>query len=369
MDASGLVKLRLFPNVSRNAKESILWVLSEASPELPSILQMFLDEYQNKGRLKVVLCGSSISFMEGILSYANPLYGRNTMKLRLLPVTFDNAREFIPRSDFHRLLEVYSVIGGIPMYLNLWDENKSVFENILQLFLEVGAPLREEPIFILMSELREPRIYQSILEALSMGRNTPSEISSYVGFSDSRKIQPYLRKLEELSIVRRTLPALLKNPRKTRKIRYEIADQLFRFWYRFVFPNVDRLEVGDFGSIIDTLKEGFDQYVSFEFERQAMMETARVFNAIRFGKFWNKWEELDFLGETKEGLIVGEFKWWRRRVGLSVLYELKRKCRKLSIEPICYILASREGFEKELFKEKDVSLLVLDKNDGWKLLK
>lgn len=343
--------------------------IAQAYPSILSILQIIIDEYQHKSKLKLILCGSSVSFMEGLLSYNNPLYGRSNLKLRLDPVKFETLKEFIPEYNYHELLETYSIIGGIPMYLNLWDSKKSIFDNISNLFLKMGAPLKEEPIFILMTELKEPRIYQSILEALSMGRNTSSQISSHVGFEDSRKVQPYLRKLEELTIIKRTLPALLKNPRRTRKIRYEIADQLFRFWYRFIFPNIDRLEMGDTHSIMKILVDSFNQYVSFEFERQATIAVSKLLKTTRFGKFWSKGEEIDFLGETKEGLLAGEFKWWNKKLGISILKELKKKCQKLSINASRYVLVSRSGFEKELFDEKDVTLITLDKNDGWKFLK
>ncbi len=341
----------------------------ESSPELPSILQLLLDEYQYRSKLKLILCGSSMSFMEGILSYKNPLYGRATARLKLSPVRFEALKQFIPQYDYHQLLEVYSIVGGVPMYLNLWNGQKSIFENVSDLFLKIGAPLREEPLFILMTELKEPRVFQSILEALSMGRNTSSQITSYAGFADSRKIQPYLRKLQELSIIKRLLPALLKNPRRTRNIRYEISDQLFRFWYRFIFPNIDRLEVGDSKAILNAVRENFDQYVSFEFERQAMIKSAEVMKATRFGKLWKGAEEIDFAAQTEHGIVAGEFKWWRKKVGISVLYDLKRKSEKLSLKPQLYLLASRAGFEEELFKEKNLVLLVLDKKDGWKVLK
>jgi len=343
--------------------------IAQSYPQILSILQILTDEYQHKSKLKLILCGSSISFMEGMLSYKNPLYGRATAKLRLLPVDFEDSKEFLPEYNWHELLEAYSIVGGIPMYLNLWDGKRTVFENISKLFLEIGAPLRDEPIFILMSELKEPRIYQSILEALSMGRNTSYQIASYIGFSDSRKVQPYLRKLEELSIVKRVLPALLKNPRRTRNIRYEISDQLFRFWYRFIFPNIDRLEIGDTDSIILSLDESFNQYVSFEFERQAMRKVAEITGSKRFGKYWAKGEEIDFLGETEHGLVAGEFKWWKKKVGGAVLNELKRKCKALSINAQKYVLASRAGFERELFNQKDVMLVILDRDRGWEILK
>ncbi len=66
--------------------------LVEANPSLPSILQEYWDLKLSKGRIFLVICGSSVSMMEKLLGYKSPLYGRRTAQLRVSPLGFFEAR-------------------------------------------------------------------------------------------------------------------------------------------------------------------------------------------------------------------------------------------------------------------------------------
>ena len=89
--------------------------LCEANPSLPSLLQRFWDQYGSAGRLMLVLCGSSISFMEQeVLAERSPLFGRRTGQLELLPLGY---REAAVSSPGTRLSSGFSLrdLGGMPM--------------------------------------------------------------------------------------------------------------------------------------------------------------------------------------------------------------------------------------------------------------
>ncbi|MEJ5257316.1 MAG: ATP-binding protein [Fervidobacterium sp.] len=289
-----------------STKEKVIVVLdefqylAENNEEILSVLQILLDEYENS-MLKLFFCGSSISFMEGVLSHNNPLFGRKSAVLKLNPVSFEHLKLFIPQYDYHQLLETYSIVGGVPYHLTLWDGTKSVLENIQNLFLKLGAPLKEEPSFILFQELREPAMYQSILEALASGRNKLSEITSFIGETDSRKLQPYIKSLMTLKLIKRVSPALFKNPHRTKDFRYEIEDELFRFWYRYIFPYKENVDLNEYQHVLENIKADLTQYVSFEFEKQSTQYVKKAFNLVQAGRYWAKDIEIDILGKDNNG--------------------------------------------------------------------
>ncbi|MEJ5229675.1 MAG: ATP-binding protein [Pseudothermotoga sp.] len=362
--------LRVLFNLSKNDKFIVVLdefqYLAEGNEEVLSVLQALLDEYEDS-KMKLILCGSSISFMEGILSHKNPLFGRKTALLKLNPIPFEHVKLFIPQYDYHQLLEAYSVIGGVPYYLTLWDGRKSVYENIEELFLKLGAPLKEEPIFIIFQELREPAMYQSILEALACGRNKLNEIASFIGEKDSRKLQPYLKTLTTLKLIKHVTPALLKNPHRTKTFRYEIDDELFRFWYRYIFPYKEYVEINEYQNVLKNIKEDFPQYVSVEFEKQSIQYVRKRFNLVEAGNYWAKDIEIDVLGKDKEEKIyAGEIKWRNKKVGMGEYIELRTKVQMLNIKVDHYILVSKSGFEEELLKAKDeLHLIEFTKENGW----
>jgi len=339
----------------------------EVVPSLPSILQHFIDQNID-GKLNLLLCGSSISFMEGILSYRNPLFGRKTGYINLKAISFEESKEFLPKLDYHSLLEAYSITGGIPLYLLLWNERKNTRNNITELFLSIGSPLKEEPVFILMQELREPRVYHSILQAIAAGRKTPADISSRIGTGDSRMLQPYLNTLRSLGIVQRVTNALERNPARTRKVIYEISDPLFRFWFTFIFPYLDAIERQQLEVLQRKLSVDFEQYVSFEFEFLARKKVSQLFSLDSVGRYWKKDIEIDILGIKDSEIIVGEVKWRNKKMTLSDLRKLQEKCGSARIEPSRYILVSKSGFDESLLassSRNSLFLLSFDKQRGW----
>lgn len=363
---------RILFNFSR--KESIIVILDEfqylveKNEEIISILQVLLDEFEDS-KIKLILCGSSISFMEGILSYKNPLYGRKTGNLKLNPIKFEHLNLFIPQYDFHQLMETYSIIGGIPYYLTLWNGKEDLFSNIENLFLKLGAPLKEEPYFILYQELRDTATYQSILEALASGKNKLNEITSFIGENDSRKIQPYLKSLINLKLIKRITPALLKNPHRTRKFLYVIDEQLFRFWYRYVFPYKESVDLNEYENVLMLIKKDLSQYVSFEFEKQSIEYLKRRFNLVEAGNYWEKDVEIDMLGKDKEDKIyVSEIKWRNRKMNIKDFYNLKSKVEKIQMNVDYYILVSKSGFEENILEiaDENVYFIEFSKEKGWK---
>jgi len=339
----------------------------EVVPSLPSILQHLIDQNLDS-KLKLFLCGSSISFMEGTLSYRNPLFGRKTGYMRLKAVSFEESNDFLSELDQHSLLEAYSITGGIPLYLLLWNQKKSTWRNVVNLFLSIGSPLKEEPAFILMQELREPRMYHSILQAIAEGNRTPSDISSRIGARDSRTLQPYLNTLRSLEIVGRVTNVLERNPARTRRVKYEISDPLFRFWFTFIFPYLDAIEHQEPEIIRKKFSVSFSQYVSFEFESLARKKIAQVFSLDSVGRYWKRDIEIDLLGIKDDEITAGEVKWRNRKMKLSDLARLKKKCASAGIDPVRYVLVSKSGFDDGLLassSRNNLFLLSFDKHKGW----
>ena len=79
----------------------------------------------------VILCGSLISRMESqTLSYNSPLYGRRTAQIRLTQIPFRYYGEFFPHKSRRELIEMYSVTGGVPKYIELFAESKDIYKAI-----------------------------------------------------------------------------------------------------------------------------------------------------------------------------------------------------------------------------------------------
>lgn len=215
----------------------------------------------------------------------------------------------------------------------------------------------------MMEELRDPRIYFSLCRAIAMGATTPNEIAQSAGVADWGVASRYLETLRDLRLVERRVPATERNPERTRRGHYRLSDPLFRFWFRFVLPDMSALETGDPESVFENkVAPHLDQHVSVAFEAMAEQHVWQLIAEgelpayDRIGGWWKAGEEVDVIGvaDAERRLLVAECKWSRRPVGVDVLEALQAKAqlvaRELDGPPEEVVLAlwSRSGFTPEL---------------------
>ena len=210
--------------------------LAASYPAISSMLQSHIDLHWKNSRLFLILCGSSMSFMEEqVLGYKSPLYGRRTAQFKLHPFTFFEARKMLTGFSPEEQAVLYGVTGGIPEYLSRISQTQTMDENILELFFDESGRLFEEPVNLLKQELREPASYHSIISAIAGGASRINEIATKTGMETSG-CSNQITSLTALGIIRRETP--ITEGASSRKTIYRLEDSMFLFWYRFVRPNM-----------------------------------------------------------------------------------------------------------------------------------
>jgi hypothetical protein len=365
----------LFKFLGEKAKEEHLLLvidefpyMADASPEIPSLLQRMIDHEFNDSKLFIALCGSSIGFMEKeVLGSKSPLFGRRTAQFKIEPFSYLEASDFFPTLGFEEKIITYGILGGVPQYLLKWDEYLSIEENIMNNFLDTSAYLYAEPRLILRQELREPALYNSIIEAIASGASKLNEIANKIGQRND-KTSKYIKTLMELEIIDREVPVTEKG--SSRKSLYSLRDEMFRFWYNFIFPESTLIETGMGDYLLNKrIMPELSDYIGKTFEKVCADFVKRK-NAngefkVRFrkiGRWWGnnphkkKQEEIDIVGLNDEVMLFGECKWRNQKVGTAELNKLIEKSGMFNAREKMYILFSKSGFSKELYD--------MSKNDG-----
>ena len=124
------------------------------------------------------------------MGYKSPLYGRSTAQLEILPFDYYDSARFFPHFSNLDKLIAYGILGGIPCYLENFDDSKTIQKNLEERILRTGAFLKEEPQVLLRMELREPAVYNSIFEAISSGASRLNDISGNVSATFKISRQP-----------------------------------------------------------------------------------------------------------------------------------------------------------------------------------
>lgn len=328
--------------------------LIQSNAAIPSLFQKAWDEYLSQSKVYLILLGSSVAMMETeVLGYKAPLYGRRTGQWKIQAMSFSDIKEFRRSKSFEDQILHYSVGGGTPAYWLWFSKGLDFYRNLKNHVLKKGEPLYDEVEFILREELREPRYYFSLLQAIAQGKRKLSEIVNATGIQQPIA-NKYLGVLSDLDIVEREVPITEDKPLKSKKGLYKIKDEFFQFWFRFVFPRRAELEMDNVDRVIGRIKREMSDYLSFIYEKVAI-EIAQensdlLFPFERIGRWWDRSDEIDIVGLNREfnTVLFGEVKWSRKRVGENVFVELKTKAEKVKWGDTkttrFYILFSKNGF-------------------------
>lgn len=353
--------------------------LGKSNPAFPSIFQRIWEEVLKDKSVMVILCGSLISMMESqTLAYGSPLYGRRTAQIRLKQIPFKYYCEFFPEKSRRELIEMYSVTGGVPKYIELFSESKDIYSAISKCILNRSGYLYDEPHFLLQQEVSEVGSYFSIIKAIAAGNTRLSAISNVLEIK-ATSLTKYLKTLIDLDILEREVPVTEDNPEKSKKGSYKIKDNYLRFWFAFVYPNMSFIESGHSSIVMDKIRRSLvKNHIAFVYEdvcREKMWdlnaEGVWPFHFLKLGRYWDSKTEIDIAALDSEGknLILGECKYWQESVDVRVLRDLEKKTDSVPWErderKVWYVLFSSSGFTEELqrlAKEREDLLLIDDVN-------
>jgi AAA+ ATPase superfamily predicted ATPase len=376
---------QFFDFLKESLKERIVIAIDEfpylysSNTAISSIFQKGWDENLKDLPIFLIICGSSVSMMlkETIYNSA-PLYGRKTGQIFLKPLGFYDARKFFPKLDFSRFLNIFSICGGIPLYLEQFSPKKSLTENLTTNVFNKNSILYNEGEILLSEELSELRIYFAILKAIALGKTKFGEIINYTGISKT-SIHKYLYVLEELQLVSKEIPVTEEKPEKSRKGLYKIRDPFFNFWFKFILPFKSEIEIGYLNEVFKYFNTQFDLAVTTVYQNLCQeILRVKLKECFRFNKIGRWWDviskvqyEIDLvaLDEDNNQILFGESKWSNKKIGINIFKELKEKSRfvnwNINNRKEKYILFSKSGFTDEImeFARIEKNLILVEKDE------
>ena len=349
--------------------------LAKAEKSISSRLQYIIDHSWQDSRIYLILCGSSMSFMEyQVLGYESPLYGRRTAQFKIQALTYREITEFHPELKAADQALLYGVTGGIPHYINKLDVESNLDEALLDNLFSTSSYLFEEPENLLKQELREPAIYNSVISAIAAGASRSNEISTKVGV-ESGVCAKYLKVLLDLGILKKETPITEKSGKKT---IYVIDDNFFRFWYRFVPRNMSVISAGRMRLVYEqAVKRFYPDYMGLVFEKMCqeyLLRYAKVLPILlsNVGQWWgtdsktHKEVQIDIVGAPVDGneYLIGSCKYRNEKIGIEELELLRRYAAVFRQNGIFhYYIFSKGGFTPALLEAEmqgEVTLLTLE---------
>ena len=342
--------------------------LVKTNPAFPSILQNAWDEILKEKNVMLILSGSFIGMMQKYaLSYDSPLYGRRTSQIRLTPLPFTDIYSATDLT-FDKAVEQYSVTGGIPKYLEFFENNHELMYELKKNVLSKSGFLYEEPFFLLKSEAMTAVNYFSIIKVIADGNHKLGKIAGFLG-QESSALTPYISTLVESGFVEKRTPITEKYPKKSRKGLYFIVDNFIRFWFRYVYPYKGELELDNIQIVVDEINKDFStKFVAFVYEDickeifATLCKNGKIlFSPSRIGSYWlNDYDsdtEIDVMSidSKNKRIFAGECKYHIKPVDAPVYFDLKEKItnsneirKTFPGYDIIYGIFSKSGFTQRL---------------------
>lgn len=352
----------------------------ESDPTLPSLLQAAWDQLFKKRPVILLLSSSHSDLMLELLNDNAPLCGRTTAQFPIEPLPFANLIDFFPRYSVAERVALYAAVGGVPAYLEQFDPQRTLSDNIQEQLLQRSGMFRNEPTVLISDLVRETRQYEAVLRAMAGGQHTPGVIGGTMGVA-SPNLSPYLKRLTDLGLIERRVPASLPldQRRTTTRSRYYLRDSYLRFYFRFVEPNLELIEQGLQEALWLRLADQYQAFIgltAFEEICRSWTLTQAHANGLPFtpevvGSHWATDAQVDVIAASwhDKAMLLGECKWEVDPVERAVIAELEEKIPRVVPEGwtayLCFF--SRTGFTEAAQNEADalgVRLVTLEELDA-----
>lgn len=244
-----------------------------------SDIQNYWDLYRSTSNINFIVSGSIYSLMTKIFQdKKEPLFGRADAMIKLSPFTTsvlkEIMRDYKPDYTNDELLALYTYTGGVPKYVELLVDNKALtIQKMIKYVSQSDSPFIDEGRNLLIQEFgKKYGNYFSILDAISSGINTQSQIEAFMG---EKSIGGQLNKLETVyEVIKKQRPLFAKEGSQT--VRYEVSDNFLRFWFRYIERNRTLIELGNYEGLSRLITEDYTIYSGKTLElyfKQKMQES------------------------------------------------------------------------------------------------
>ncbi len=255
-----------------------------------SHIQDVWDRYRHETFVNFVVCGSAYRMMNRIFEdKKEPLFGRRDALLKLNPFKIDTIKEilndFKPDYSSEDLLALYTYTGGVPKYVELFmDDGVTDKDAMISYMIRDNSLFVSEGKNILIEEFgKDYGTYFSILGCISTGINTQAGIEAALG---NISAGGFLKRLmEDYSLISKIRP--FGSSEGSKNIRYEIADNFLRFWFKYIHKDRSIVEIGNWNLLRKIISDDYTTYTGDILERYFRQKMVESMNYRSIGNWWN----------------------------------------------------------------------------------
>jgi hypothetical protein len=243
-------------------------------------LGWFWNTWASQEHIVVVICGSSASWMiKKVVNDRGGLHNRITKLLMLYPFTLAETEEYCRlrqiKLNQYQILQIYMVMGGVPMYLEQLKPGLSAMQNIQAVCFSPTGYLRNEFERLFASLFKNYQQHITIIRALATKRSglTRQEIIKISKFSNGGMLTEILDELEQSGFIS------MHNGygKKVRDTLIRLSDPYSLFYLTFIEP-LGKNTTLDFSQLSDLPQ--WKTWSGYAFENVCLAHIAPIRKAL-----------------------------------------------------------------------------------------
>lgn len=217
--------------------DELPWLAGPQSNDFIAELGFFWNSFAAiRKDIVLVVCGSATSWMlDNVIREYGGLHGRLTSQMHIFPFTLNECESYFKKHQFHfsryEIVLAYMALGGIPYYLDLLRRDKTLTENIDELFFRKARAKQEfEDVYVGLFNSKEN--YLGIVRALGkqLYGMTRSEIMAELGVKSGGSLSKMLDNLEASDVIR----TYSRYGGRQKETVYQLVDFFSLFYLRHI---------------------------------------------------------------------------------------------------------------------------------------
>lgn len=319
----------------------------------------------------IILASSSLSWINNDLDEV--FSGENDVidvRMKLDEVGFLDIVRAFPKYSVEESVTVYGILGGVPAYLNRWNQSKSFKQNVCDNILDINGYLFNEANEFLGSELRELTVYNTILSSIAEGNEKLNDLYNDTGYSRA-KISVYIKNLSAFDVVEKVVSFETGGWDNAKKGIYRISNNFINFYFHFIYPHLSDLYVMPAEMFYDTyIKDDLASYLQRYFVN-VCKEYLELLNKVgqcsikveKIGTWLGKSGTIDIVAQDRiRNNVVGMCNWKEKELSIGDYEDLVESMKKARISAKTTYLFSATAFDKKLVElsQNDNSIVLVD---------
>lgn len=282
-----------------------------------SKLIMVLELYWNRywvfdHRIKLIICGSATSWIiENIINNKGGLHDRVTRSIHLQPFTLFETESYLKENNIHlnrmQILNLYTVLGGVPLYYSFIRKGFTAHQNIDELCFQRGGPLVKEFERLFESLFEDPKIYIELIRTIAQYRYGigQADLIEKMQLPDGGNTVRRLHQLEEAGFI----TSLVPYGKKEKGVYYLIDDEYCLFYLYWIEPKlkvISRKAINEGYWLAQSNQSAWKTWIGLSFESICYKHIDQIRKALKIdpGASVGTWRFVPKANQREDGAQI-----------------------------------------------------------------